>query len=320
MNSDIWLTSISRKYDGVLDQMERAIRMCPDELWEASLWPVERHHPHVWPLRRAGDKSPGDEEAQAQLLPVVSAFWNIAYHAIFHVDFYLSRGVRKGFKPPPPFREADHWGHVVPVRTYTSDELLSYIEYDRERVRSVVGGLTDERVESIVPRFGVTFGEFLLRTLLHTQEHAAQLHLFLGQHSVEPRGGIAADQRRQYLREGVRGRSDAEIDAFVVSIGGYARLLPLVFAGFCAGLRPTEALVVQFEVGAAYIVRAKAGRAAIEKRARKNVDAVFRASAQDFLRLMTSEIELVAALKDGRICIEGDRAAVLRLFESSLAR
>ena len=316
--ANIWTGGVARKYGSALDEIERDLRMCPDELWEASVWPVQRHHPWVWPIKRAGEKAYGDEAAMAALLPQASAFWNIAYHVIFHVDFYLARGVLKGFKPPKPFQEADHRGNTVPVRTYTRDELLSYIAYCRERVRDVVLPLTDAQAEEIVPRAGMTFAEFLVRNVAHTQEHASQLSLFLGQHNVEPPGGIGPSQMRQYLRDGVRGRDDAGIDAFATSVGGYARLLPPVFAGFCANLRPPEDFVVRFEVGAPYVVRAKGGKASLEKKATKDVDATVTMSPQDYVRLMTADLEMEAAMQDGRINVDGDVAGVARLFASAV--
>jgi hypothetical protein len=309
----LWQASLARRYGVVLDQIERAMRECPGELWEASLWEVKREHPNVWPARRVDAKGNGDET----LLQVHSAFWNIAYHTLFHVDFYLSGGVLKGFKPQAPFREVEHRANVVPARTYTRAELQRYVDYNRKKVRATIPPLTHVQAQRLVPRFGVPFGEFLIRTLMHTQEHAAQLNLFLGQHDVEPRGGAGAEFGRAYLREGVRGRDDAGIDAFVQSIGGYARLLPLVLAGFAKNLSPSDSCVVRFEVGPHVgVISAKPGRANFEKRAPKSVDATLRVGPQEFLRWMTADVDFAEATADGRIVVDGDVAALRRLFET----
>ena len=188
-----------------------------------------------------------------------SQFWNVAYHALFHIDFYLAGANRKGFAPPPPFQEIDHHGNVVPQRTYTRDELSMYVAYNRSRARDTLDRLTPEQAVKIVPRAGVSFAEFLVQTLLHSQEHASQLNLFLGQHGVEPPGGKAAERNRQFLFEGVRSRTDAEIDAFARMVGGYPRLLPLVFAGMCANIRAREDMCVVFDVGAPFPVEVVAG-------------------------------------------------------------
>jgi hypothetical protein len=285
----------------VLDQYERLLNMCPDGLWEEPVWEVKKEHPWVWPVKRAGSK----EQLGEEMLRVYSAFWNVAYHALFHVDYYLAKGVTKGFKPPPPFKEADHHGNTIPTRTYTRDELQRYVAYDRERVRTVIPALSDDEANAIVPRAGVPFGEFLVGTLTHTQEHAAQLQLFLGRHGIDTNTG-AGDAARNFLRRGVRGRSDSEIDAFAATLGGHDRLLPLVYAGFCANLGPTDDCTVEFVTGKSYFIRAKAGKATVAKAAPKSVDATVRASPQDYLRWMTEDLELDRALAEGRITFEGD--------------
>jgi hypothetical protein len=248
---NIWTTALSRRYAYVMDQIEAALRNCPDELWEESLWEVKKTDPYVWPVSRIDDRAGGDEATMEQLLQVHSAFWNVAYHTVFHIDFYLSRGVLKGFKPPAPFREVEHRGNVVPNRAYSRAELQGYLVYVRQKARTTIEALTDEQASAILKRTGLPFAEFLLRTILHSQEHAAQLNLLLAQHGIEPKGGAAAAMGRQYLREGVRNRGDKEIDVFVKSIGGYPQLLPRVFAGFCSRIDPREPCVVRFDVGPA---------------------------------------------------------------------
>jgi SCP-2 sterol transfer family len=315
---EVWKTSLARQYDIVIDRLDAAVRECPDELWEASVWEVKKTHAHVWPIRRVDDKKTrrGDES----LLPVVSAFWNVAYHTLFHIDFYLSGAVLRGFEPPPPFREDEHRAHVVPNRPYTREELHRYAAYDREKARQVIGGLTDAQTGQIVKRAGVPFAEFLLRTLLHTQEHAAQLSLLLGQRGIEPRGGAGAEQRRQALREAVRGRSDGEIDAWVRSRGGYDRLLPLVLAGFCSSMKPREACSLRMEIGSGYVIRAAPGEAATWERIDgAPTDATLTMSRQDFLRWMTGDLTFRSGMAHGRIAIDGDVEAMQQLFASRSA-
>jgi hypothetical protein len=269
-------------------------------------------------VRRAGEKRRPPKAEQERLLQVHSQFWNIAYHALFHVDFYLAGADRKGFAPPEPFEETDHHGHVVPRRTYTRDELLYYVAYDRERVRATMDALTDADVERVVPRAAVPFGEFLLSTLRHTQEHAAQLSLFLGQNDVEPRGGVLRTQQRQLLVDAVRGRSDAEIDRFKKRVGGYPRLLPLVFAGFCANIDPRAPANVAFDLGSTYVVRVLPGAPAMfEQGSSFDAEATVGMSPQDFLRLMVSDLAYEDGLRDGRITIDGNAKAVTRLLAMS---
>lgn len=274
---------------------------------------MKRHHHAVWPVRRIDGKR-STAKTQEPLLQVYSAFWNIAYHALFHVDFYLSGAVLRGFVPPPPFREDEHRAGVVPNRAYRRAELQSYVDYNRQKARSTIDAFTDKDADRLVPRAGVPFAEFLLQNLLHAQEHAAQLHLFLGQHGIEPAGGAAAGMGRQVLRNGVRDRADAEIDVFVKSIGGYPRLLPLVFGGLCASIESREPFVVRFDLGASHTIRVSADGAEVESVTPKKVDATLRLTQQDFLRWMVADLDIASALADGRITIDGDAAALRRTF------
>jgi hypothetical protein len=313
MATTIWTDTLGGKYAATIDQLARAVRDCPDELWEESVWEVKKEHQHVWPVRRVDDK-PSRATATEALLPVYSAFWNVANHTLFHLDFYLSGAVLKGFVPPAPFREDEHRANVVPNRPYTRAELQSYITHNREKARATFETLTETQAARVLTRTGHPFADLLLTNLLHAQEHAAQLHLFLGQHGVEPTAGATVEQRRQILREGVAGRSDAEIDAFVKSIGGYARMLPRVLAGFCTRLEPRDPCVVRFDVGDGYFIRATPGTAAVEKSVPSNIDATVRVSPQDFLRWMTGNLEFASAAADGRITIDGEAAALRGLF------
>jgi hypothetical protein len=179
----IWRTSVGRAYDSAIDGLAMALRDCPDALWEASLWEVRKEQPFVWPVRRV-DGAFGDVADQEQLLQVHSAFWNVAYHALFHIDFYLSGAVLP-FDPPSPFREDEHRGNVVPNGVYTRVELQTYLAYNRQKARDTFEALTDEKAATPLPResqhAGKPFADLLLDNLLHAQEHAAQLNLFIGQ-------------------------------------------------------------------------------------------------------------------------------------------
>ena len=175
----IWRTSLGRQYAAVIDQLQQAVRECPEALWETSLWEVKREHRFVWPVRRV-DGENADETDPEGLLQVYSAFWNVAYHALFHLDFYLS-GASEGFVPPAPFREDEHHAHVVPNRAYSRSELQQYVTYNRDKARLTIEALTGEHASATVARTGKPFADLLLHNLLHAHEHAAQMNLFLGQ-------------------------------------------------------------------------------------------------------------------------------------------
>ena len=74
-----------------------------------------------------------------------SEFWYIAYHTLFWLDLYLSGSV-EGFAPPAPFTldELDPAG-LLPDRRYTRDELLAYLDHDRQKCQTTIETLTDDR-------------------------------------------------------------------------------------------------------------------------------------------------------------------------------
>jgi len=146
-----WKTIIWRQYGAAIDMLENAIRECPHEVWG--------DHVH-W-----------------------QAYWYIAYHAVFFLDFYMSE-TDEGFAPPPPFtlNELDPAG-VLPERVYTKEEVLAYLEYGRRKCRAKIDALTDEQIgqDSGSLRPGITVAELLLYNMRHVQHHAAQLNLILRQ-------------------------------------------------------------------------------------------------------------------------------------------
>jgi hypothetical protein len=68
-------------------------------------------------------------------------------------------------------------------RTYTREELLHYLAYCRQKCQETIGALTKEQAHRMCqfPWGELTFAELQLYNLRHVQEHAAQLHMFLGQ-------------------------------------------------------------------------------------------------------------------------------------------
>src|SRR4029077_4905821 len=85
---------------------------------------------------------------------------------------------------------------VLPEKPYTQEELRAYLEHGREKLRTVIAGLTDEQARE-PRRFGSSFEgsffELLLYSLRHVQHHTAQLNLILRQEtgSAPPLGGQA---------------------------------------------------------------------------------------------------------------------------------
>src|ERR1700730_3374095 len=156
----MWRTVVGSQFEVAIEMLGSAVRDCPDELWEESLWE---------------DKS----------LPGFSEFWYVAYHAMFWLDLYLS-GSSEGFAPPAPFTLDElHPAGVLPPRVYTRDELESYLAHSFEKCRATIKNLTDEQAQR-THRIGserreIRFAELILYNMGHVREHAAQLSMFLGQ-------------------------------------------------------------------------------------------------------------------------------------------
>ena len=155
---ETWRTATWQQFGAAIDMLGNALRDCPDELWAESLW--------------------DDRDA-----PGLSAFWYLAYHALFWLDLYLS-GTREGFAPPDPFTldELDPAG-VLPPKAYTRAELEGYLAHGRRKCRETIETLTGDRA-SRPCRVGtgeMPFAELLLYNMRHVQEHAAQLSMLLGQ-------------------------------------------------------------------------------------------------------------------------------------------
>jgi hypothetical protein len=152
-------TGIWRQFGASIEYLGNIINACPDELWLASLW----DHPNEIPER--------------------AKFWYLAYHAIFWIDLYLT-GAEEGFVPPTPFSliEQDDFG-PIPERPFTKAELSAYLNDCRKTCKATIDALTDEALQRhCVFGWGeCSFLELLIYNMRHTQEHAAQLNLFLGQ-------------------------------------------------------------------------------------------------------------------------------------------
>jgi hypothetical protein len=171
---------LAASFEQGIDLLEDAIRRCPDDRWQASLWRVERTDPWVWPTKAQDAGTRTEEQIQ-----VFSSFWMIAYHCLFFVDYYLWDGVGDWSTPPSFIGGPVDQGigpdgaAVLPDLVYSREQLLDYVDYCRARARDVLGNLTVEQTRRICgprhPRSGATFGQLLEVNLAHLREHGAQL-------------------------------------------------------------------------------------------------------------------------------------------------
>ncbi len=160
-----------RQFGAAIDSFGNALRDCSDELWDAQLW---QDQPDQW-------------VAQG-----FSAFWYLCYHTLFWLDLYLT-GAEEGFTPPEPFDLVEMEANEALPRTYTRQELLGYLDTCRRRCQETVSAMSPEQANRLCSfAWGeVPFAELQLYNLRHVQEHAAQLHLFLGQQAGRSTNWVA---------------------------------------------------------------------------------------------------------------------------------
>ena len=159
---ELYKTSLWQQFGAAIDMLDNALRDCPEEHWQSSLWPPP-------------------EDA-----PGLSDFWYLGYHTLFWLDCNL-HGSEEGFAPPPPYTlsEFDPAG-LMPDRVYTKAEMRDYLQFCRQKCQNAILALNDESASRIT-HFGtrqMPYYELLLYSMRHVQDHTAQLNLFLGQQNI----------------------------------------------------------------------------------------------------------------------------------------
>lgn len=153
LNEILW-----HQFGAAIDTLGDALRACPDDLWEASLW-----------------ENPAEP-------PAYSQFWLLGYHTLFWLDLYLT-GSKEGFAPPDFLERAERDEEGVSVVPYAKEELLAYLQHCRDKCQTTLAALTSDSARRPC-RFSwgeVSFAELQLYNMRHVQEHAAHLSLLLGQ-------------------------------------------------------------------------------------------------------------------------------------------
>ena len=161
---NLWREALWKQFGATIDMLDNALIACPDALWHEAIW-------------------------ESPLGPM--EFWYVAYHALFWLDLYLF-GSEEGFAPQVPFIlvEQDDAAGPIPDRPYSRGELRAYLASVRQKCRTTIETMTDERARQPVNFSWIREGEVIsyadlqLYSMRHMQEHAAQLSLLLGQHGV----------------------------------------------------------------------------------------------------------------------------------------
>jgi DinB family protein len=166
--SPLWKEILWHQFGAAIETLENALNACPDQLWQARLWP------------------------ESKIRPEFAEFWYIAYHTIFWIDYYCSDSA-EGFNVPAPFSISEmEMDDAFPERVYTKQELQTYLEYARAKCRAKIESLADENEpQRVRDNWRVkTVAELLLYNMRHVQEHAAQLNMLLGQKTDSAPGWV----------------------------------------------------------------------------------------------------------------------------------
>ena len=156
------MQSMACNFEEALRLMEAAVTDCPDDLWKTDLWPDEAP---TGPMPHGGLHG--------------SAPWFLAYHVLLTLDYDLTAEFEP-WVPPQPFDENTY---AFSNRIFTRAELLSYVDYCRERVRRMLDVLSEDAAAGPLPgthRYrGMPYGVIVGCIPLHVLEHAAQIRQFL---------------------------------------------------------------------------------------------------------------------------------------------
>ncbi len=161
-------TALWQQFSAAIEMLENALLSCPAALWTDQLWNVP---------------------TSSQFPPQFSELWYVTFHALVWLDLYLSGVPEAEFAPPAPFPQGELDSlETLPEQPYTRETLHTYLVSMRQKCHTQLLRLSDEQMCRPVEYpwtegKPVSYLELQLYNLRHVQEHAAQLSLFIGQHT-----------------------------------------------------------------------------------------------------------------------------------------
>jgi hypothetical protein len=190
----IWAESVRRSLDEAVELLGAVIEDCPDELWCAPMWQVQ-------PSEIVGEVFDDDgititDSAQREArIQRWSQPWSVAWHALEVLDYDLT-GELAPWTPPPPFAGNPHWQTFTSLPVgWSHSEIAGYVDHCRQRVRDLLGDLTEEEAATLLPathRYaGKPYAWIVTSLIGHTTAHATQIRQFTGTRGMPP--GSRAD-------------------------------------------------------------------------------------------------------------------------------
>ena len=163
---------LTAQFEASLCMLGECIEKCPPEHWDT---PIARY-----------------------------PFWQVAYHTLCYVDFYLSRGEaawrarlgERGLHPKGRAELEDEY----PSRRFEKAELMEYVAICRAMLAGAMGAETDETLKgpSGFSRLAFSRAELHIYSIRHIQHHTGQLGACLR------RVGAAGDMDLRWVGTGWR--------------------------------------------------------------------------------------------------------------------
>jgi len=140
------------QFGAALDTFENTIELITPELWES-----EEHK-----------------------------LWYWSFHCLFFTDYYLSTEP-KNFAPPAPFTMSEFERGKMPDRTYTKEEVQTYLKHCRNKCRDLMKDFDLDKANSpwIDQWKNFTLLEIMIYNARHIQHHAGQFNRLIRQETGE---------------------------------------------------------------------------------------------------------------------------------------
>ena len=152
---DLWKSTTLSQFEAALCTLGRCMYACPDSAWDGQV---------------------------AKL-----SFCQVAFHALFFVDCYLSTDTDAMLAQPfhreraDIFRDYDEMKDQLQTLLYTRAQLEAYLAFGRGKVSAVINGETEASLRGPSGFYWLPFprAEIHAYNLRHIQHHAATLSLRL---------------------------------------------------------------------------------------------------------------------------------------------
>ena len=143
-NGSAVVLALRRHYEAAVEMLRRAIRDCPDELWDAR-----------------------DEG---------KPFWQKAYHILYCFDVFLNDRPDT-FEAPPFHTPGAHVLARTPSHSFSREQVEGYLEKAAAKCAKVFDGLTLEGLgRECEHRRYATVADMLFDNLRHTQHHIGVMY------------------------------------------------------------------------------------------------------------------------------------------------